>query len=279
MNPKMNKAKKVFLVGLGLLLIATTCFAQVKEPTADPSTAVGWIAQNDHYPWEPTKGYTAQNRYLYYPVPQVYFDTQRELYFFRTDRGEWIKSPTLPMNLRQRLGEFVILKMDTNEPYQFQSEVVRYYPPSHPVKQSEVVKARRVEAPAPPVEKRRSTVIVTGESPPVKPAKVGRETEKSLSPWVPRGSEPSYRYYYYPDSFVYYDRDRNLYYYRSDNQWIQSDLLPGYIVDNIGSPVSLIMKTDMPYMYHSEVIKKYPHPGYNTNVQKIIKIQRYKTYE
>jgi hypothetical protein len=161
-------------------------------------------------------------------------------------QGKWIKSPTLPIKIRRSLDEFVILNMGTYKPYMFHSEVKKYYPASR----------QQVRRPAPvqaPKEKRKRI---------------------SLPSITPRSYTGRYRYEYYPAAFVYYDTIRGVYFYRLNGQWIESPKLPEEINPYKGSPVYLDLDTDRPYLFHSEVIKKYPHPGYDTNVQEIIRIKR-----
>lgn len=79
-------------------------------------------------------------------------------------------------------------------------------------------------------------------------------------PWAPPGHRGSHHYYYYPDSGVYYDQDRNVYYYQGEGHWRESQTLPpGYRVDR-DQHRELRMDTDKPYQYHPDVNKKYP-PG------------------
>ena len=267
---KRSEVKLIFSVVLGFLLITSTAFAQMTDATASQPRTGGVFFGNPSFPWAPSQNQTGKYRYLYYPGAAVYFDSVRELFFFNMD-GQWIKSPTLPSELRPRLGEFVILNMDTSEPYQFHTEVTKYYPATG--------QARRSEIPASPPRVSRSVTPVQKEAPPQKTQAVPEQTRQASPPWASAPGEASYRYQYYPDAFVYYDTARNVYYYRPDGQWLESETLPAYIAENMGSPVSLDMNTDRPYQYHSEVVARYPHPGFNKNVQKIIKIEREVIYK
>jgi|GEM_PF-220059 len=81
-------------------------------------------------------------------------------------------------------------------------------------------------------------------------------------PWAPaHGYRAKHRYRYYPDSYVYYGEDSNLYYYRYAGRWVESPLLPSNIYLDTRGYVILEMDNDRPYMYHSDVIRRYP-PGY-----------------
>lgn len=233
----MKSRKHIGLVCWAVLLILLTavpCFAGKRGLSAG---APGEGA----FPWEPADDRVAKYEYLYYPDSSVYFDTARELYFFPQD-DRWIKSPTLPVEIRRGLGEFVILKMGTYKPYLFHSDVTRKYPSS----KSEV----------------RSTDIAKPE-----PAGEASPSREALH----RGE---HRYLYYPAAFVYYDPAKGVYYYRSDGQWLQSPKLPEEIAGHKGDAVTLRMNVDPPMLNHAEVVQKYPHPGYDVNVQKIIKVKR-----
>jgi hypothetical protein len=78
------------------------------------------------------------------------------------------------------------------------------------------------------------------------------------------GSRHGYRakhsYYYYPDSYVYFDVGRSLYFYYSGGGWQASVSLPSGLHIAAGEYVALEMDADRPYIYHSDVEKRYP-PG------------------
>lgn len=90
--------------------------------------ARGPASQGGPPPWAPAHGYRAKHRYLYYPSPQVYFDTGRNIYFYYRS-GQWEVSAQLPRAIRVQLGQSVTLDMNTEKPYQYHSEVIKRYPP------------------------------------------------------------------------------------------------------------------------------------------------------
>ena len=57
------------------------------------------------------------------------------------------------------------------------------------------------------------------------------------------------------------DKDRRLYFYYDNDQWLESNTLPAYLSKHFGEPVELRMNTLKPYEFHTQVIEKYPHPG------------------
>ncbi len=85
--------------------------------------------------------------------------------------------------------------------------------------------------------------------------------EAGPPPWAPaHGHRAKHQYYYYPESHVYFDVGRSLYFYYSGAGWQASLALPSGIHISAGEQVSLEMDSDRPYLYHSDVEKRYP-PG------------------
>lgn len=79
-------------------------------------------------PWAPAHGYRAKYRYYYYPATYVYFDVGRSLYFYYQS-DQWRVSASLPIGIYITAGEYVVLEMDVDKPYQFHSDVAKRYPP------------------------------------------------------------------------------------------------------------------------------------------------------
>ncbi len=70
------------------------------------------------------------------------------------------------------------------------------------------------------------------------------------------GYRAKYKYRYYPDSEVYYDTGRNLYFYMANGQWTAAVSLPGSI--RLGtSYASLELNTSRPYEYHDQHASKH----------------------
>jgi hypothetical protein len=85
--------------------------------------------------------------------------------------------------------------------------------------------------------------------------------ESGPPPWAPaHGHRAKHQYYYYPEPRVYFDLGRSLYFYYSGGSWRASVALPSGIHISVGEHVALEMDTDRPYLYHSDVEKRYP-PG------------------
>lgn len=230
---RLDIKKPIFVAALLLVFLTANGFAEMVD-SSNPERAAG-LVYGESPASAPPPGQEAPYRYQYFPAQEVYYDPMRELFFYQAN-GQWIKSPALPRYLKDRLGDFVSLRMNIKDPYRMHAEVKAHYPPG-PV-------AVVQEAPGPP------PVSVETTGPP---------------PWSPAARGPVYRYRYYPAAFVYFNMDRGVYFYQSGAQWIESPDLPANIGENLGVSVLLQMNTVRPYVYHSEVMQRYPHPGTEVN--------------
>ena len=87
-------------------------------------------------------------------------------------------------------------------------------------------------------------------------------------PWAPaHGYRAKHAYRYYPDSEVYYDVERGLYFYMGGDRWQVSAQLPAGIRVDTDDYVALEMNSSKPYQYHSDVVNRYP-PGRKKNASK-----------
>ncbi len=69
-----------------------------------------------------------------------------------------------------------------------------------------------------------------------------------------------YRYRYYPDSAVYMDISRKLFFYYNGEKWMTTTLLPAEVQVDWKNYAVIEMDTDKPYRHHAETVRKYP-PG------------------
>jgi hypothetical protein len=85
------------------------------------------------------------------------------------------------------------------------------------------------------------------------------EDRQGPPPWAPaHGYRAKHHYYYYPGSQVYFDVGRKIYFYPFNGDWRVCATLPvGIRIDTRNYEV-LDMDVDKPYVYHSDVAKKYP---------------------
>jgi hypothetical protein len=93
------------------------------------------------------------------------------------------------------------------------------------------------------------------------------KSQPESPPWAPSLKDRTkYLYYYYPDFYVYFDAVRGLYFVYQDDKW-RVELRPPRKVDSSTEYVILEMSTDMPYQFHSDVVKWFP-PGYSKSLPK-----------
>ncbi len=76
----------------------------------------------------PAHGYRAKHTYHYYPNTEVYFDISRELFFYIEGDG-WMVSASLPRHLHARLGDYVVIEMDSATPHTHSKKHKEKYPP------------------------------------------------------------------------------------------------------------------------------------------------------
>ena len=79
-------------------------------------------------PHAPAHGYRAKYKYRYYPTCGVYYDINRELYFY-LEGANWRISASLPHAVQLGLGGYVGIEMDEDKPYVYYGEHKRKYPP------------------------------------------------------------------------------------------------------------------------------------------------------
>ena len=96
------------------------------EPTGNASTA----KHNGPPDHAPAHGYRAKHKYDYYPDSQVYLDSNRGVYFYLSGKN-WQMSANLPLDLKVKLGDHVIIEMENDKPYIKHAEHKASYPPGH----------------------------------------------------------------------------------------------------------------------------------------------------
>jgi len=79
-------------------------------------------------PHAPAWGYRAKHQYWYYPDAFVYFDVNRNLYFYM-EGSNWTRAVALPPYYKARLGGYVIIEMDSDTPYVQFDDHKKEYPP------------------------------------------------------------------------------------------------------------------------------------------------------
>jgi len=66
-----------------------------------------------------------------------------------------------------------------------------------------------------------------------------------------------YGYYYYPSLMIYFQYATGFYYYPSGRVWLRTRVLPPHFRLDSKERVHLDIKSDRPYLYHNNHIKKY----------------------
>ena len=79
-------------------------------------------------PHAPAHGYRANHHYQYYPSSSVYYDSDREIYFYL--KGDnWEVGTSLPSSISLRIGDYISIEMNTDKPYTHHADHVKRYPP------------------------------------------------------------------------------------------------------------------------------------------------------
>jgi len=124
------KSRLTLVVALGviaLLIIISGCYRETVI-VGDHPVYVPAPSDPGPPPWAPAHGRRAKYCYHYYPASYLYLDTGRAIYFYYSG-GDWRASVSLPVGISINRGEYVVLEMETDRPYQYHSDVVRHYPP------------------------------------------------------------------------------------------------------------------------------------------------------
>lgn len=101
-------------LAFGLALLIAGTFAL--EAMADPP------------PQAPAHGWRAKHQYRYYPNASCYYDTGRKLWFY-IEYGGWRVGASIPAELKARLGSYVTIGLDTDQPYDDYEKHQKEYPP------------------------------------------------------------------------------------------------------------------------------------------------------
>jgi hypothetical protein len=103
--------------------------------------------------------------------------------------------------------------------------------------------------------------IDTGSEQKSKPPIQAKNKKGGPPPHAPaHGYRMKHTYLYYPQSGVYFDVGRKIYFYLEGDRWQVSVSLPHQIRVRLGKHVTIEMNTDWPYTNYAEHKHKYP-PG------------------
>ena len=128
------------IVGLSLLVLVLLTLTVLAGCGSSGGAGVKWggdkdvlhseppVAKKGPPPWAPAHGHRAKYKYLYFPECPAYYDTDRSVYFY-LEGGNWAASVSLPDRLIMKVGDHVVLEMDTDKPYIHYSDHKKKYPP------------------------------------------------------------------------------------------------------------------------------------------------------
>lgn len=144
----MNFNQVAIITALALLLFITGCqtISSVRGTVHFDDPPPHKVEKTKDHPGPPSHakahGYRAKHSYRYYPDASVYFDSDRELYFY-LDSSSWRVSVNLPDRLRIELGHHVSIELDTERPYDHYKEHRQKYPGDHKKKKKKKGKDKK----------------------------------------------------------------------------------------------------------------------------------------
>jgi hypothetical protein len=86
------------------------------------------VQRNGPPPHAPAHGYHKNFSYYYYPSSYVYYDADRDLYFYM-EASVWRSGSSLPSFIRIDSGEVIVVKVDSDKPYNLFKYHKHKYPP------------------------------------------------------------------------------------------------------------------------------------------------------
>ncbi len=256
-NKHKDKSKKVTIChnGKNLTIAENALDAHLKHgDSIGPCQTEATV-----YVWE--KGEGDVREYLYYPNLGIYYSVGSKKYYMQLD-GKWKELAELSSAIKNNLGDAVTLKMRTNEPYTYHSEVLKTYPgkgvvttkttttttpntadtsPSHTTSTTTSTKTTTTTV----TTKTTSDGVTTQTSQTTVESSDGSAAEQAL-------------YTYFPDAAIYYNQTKKVYFYMQDGKWQSGPTLPQAIVIDKMESVEVTLNTDTPYIEHEIIAKKYP---------------------
>jgi hypothetical protein len=118
--PAMKILLLVFL--LALISISSGCRVRPPLPPGLPVIVPGVIHHDTRHPR------ALMHRYRYFPTAQVYFDLNRNVYFYFSN-NVWLSAPRLPAHIHIDLNNFFTLELEGPKPYVHHSKTIKRYPP------------------------------------------------------------------------------------------------------------------------------------------------------
>ncbi len=102
----------------------------MKPKTQDATAFELFQAHFDQIGAQPEQGPFAKGHriYHYYPSNEVYFDTDRSIYFWQTSTDQWTSGHRLPFSFRLNSSERETIHLTTAYPTRFHTRVRMVYP-------------------------------------------------------------------------------------------------------------------------------------------------------
>ena len=83
--------------------------------------------------------------------------------------------------------------------------------------------------------------------------------DRRPGPWEHRSwYQRTQAYYYYPGSDAYYRPSDHTWFYSERGQWRSGRNLPDWVRVDFDRSVTVSMATDRPYMFHEQIVTRYP---------------------
>jgi hypothetical protein len=115
----MRESKtKIAFICMILSFFACGCFVSLTGSSKPRShTPPGYEVRKSGPPSHaPAHGYRKKHSYLYYPNNNVYYSTERKVYFYLGEDG-WKMGATLPGSIDLSIEKAVALQLDSDLPY------------------------------------------------------------------------------------------------------------------------------------------------------------------
>ena len=114
--------------------------------------------------------------------------------------------------------------------------------------------------------------IHLGRRPPPPPPEVVAVVEdrdaRAPGPWEHgRWYQRTQAYYYYPGADAYYRPADHVWFYSERGQWRSARNLPEWVRVDFERSVTVTMATDRPYLYHQQVVARYPANYFGARVR------------
>lgn len=179
----------------------------------------------------------------YSPAKKVFYNQQTKEYAYLNRSWHWQRSKKLPSNIKVDRYPKIPLSSGASMP--------RINERFNTRKVNMIVQQNRVDKPA--GNKNAQNKYVRSQ-----PARVNRKPYKR--PRYPAGPNPgvkSYTYHFYPNSQVYHDPNRGIYFYLRGKRWVANTSLPKTYKLK-GDYAKLNSPQMVPYKMNAQHLKQYP---------------------